>query len=64
MFAKREEHIHPVSGETANGYALEPGDVLQKGDLYDSTTGKWSECPCPGHTIGNNDGLIWIRPNA
>lgn len=44
------------------GYELEPGDVLEATDLYDSTSGFWEPCPCPGLTIQEGCATVWIRP--
>jgi len=42
---------------------LQPGDKLEATDLYDSMTGQWSTCPCPGLTVQEGCDTIWIRPH-
>lgn len=45
------------------GRELETGDVLEATDVYDSTSGTWEPCPCPGLTIqAARNGTVWIRP--
>ena len=56
--------IHPKSGVQVQGMQLVRGVVLQKSDLYDSTSGKWENCPCVGGTVPNGQHVVWIRPNT
>ena len=61
----QEEHIrHPDSGEIIRGKILGTGDVIQEGDVYDSSTGEWVEClpNLPGTTIGLRSHATFIRP--
>jgi hypothetical protein len=44
------------------GYLLEEGDTLEATDVYDSSNGKWENCPCPGLIIGKGLSTKWIRP--
>jgi hypothetical protein len=54
-------------GTFVYGRELVNGDVLQKDDVYNSTSGRWDKCPCPGLTLqgfdeGANNPVIWVRP--
>jgi len=58
-------HPHPQdTKKTIFGRALQTGEVLQKGDMYGSSTGKWE--PVPKQLLGNEihegHGAILIRP--
>ena len=55
---------HPISATPQFGVVLKPGDKLEATDVYDSTTGQWSACPCPGLTVQEGIAAIWIRPQA
>ena len=44
------------------GRQLEAGDVLQEGDVYDSTNGSWELCPVPGLKLGEGFAATWVRP--
>lgn len=44
------------------GHELEPGDVLETSDVYNSTSGAWESCPCPGLKIQDGAGATWVRP--
>lgn len=44
------------------GYELETGDVLEPTDKYDSSSGGWELCPCPGLTIQAGAPAKWVRP--
>jgi hypothetical protein len=54
---------HPISSTPQYGVVLKPGDKLEATDVYDSTTGRWSPCPCPGLTVPGGGATIWIRPH-
>jgi len=56
-------HNHPMTGVPVFGTLIESGTRLEENDVYDSTNGKWEECPCPG-IILQTDGthVIWVRP--
>jgi hypothetical protein len=43
---------------------IPPGTVLERTDLYLSTTGSWEPCPCPGVTLGEGNTTQWVRPRA
>ena len=55
---------HPISATPQYGVVLQPGDKLEATDLYDSMTGQWSACPCPGLTVQEGCDTIWIRPHS
>lgn len=57
-------HIHPLSGEQIVGLRLASGTRFQGGDKYDSSTGKWEDCPCIIGTVPKGDHVRWVRPNA
>ncbi len=40
---------------------LEPGEVIQEGDLYLSTNGDWQPTPIVGSEVLDN-GVRWGRP--
>jgi hypothetical protein len=46
------------------GRRLEPGDVLEPTDMYNSSSGNWQFCPVPGVTLqaGIGNDVIWVRP--
>lgn len=48
--------------QAIRGFKLEPGDVLEKDDVYDSTNGNWEPCMVPGLTLGDGVTTVWIRP--
>lgn len=62
MQAKPMMHTTENCTRPVYGYRLEDGDVLQEGDLYDSTGGDWQPCPCPGLTLQSGNAAVWIRP--
>ena len=41
---------------------LGPGDVIQEGDLYWSTSGKWEECVFVGAEIRSGCTTAFLRP--
>lgn len=51
----------PLPGTTVSGRLLEVGEVLQEDDVYESTTGEWVKCPCPGLTLATTH-MRWVRP--
>lgn len=53
---------HNPWSPTTYGHELEAGDVLEEGDVYDSTSGQWSKCPCPGLTLAAGITTKWVRP--
>jgi hypothetical protein len=54
--------VHPKSGERVQGIRLSPGMMIAKGDLYDSTDGKWRENEnIAGLTIQPGCSTIWVR---
>ena len=57
------KYIHPVSGTEIEGVRLAPGNIIQEGDVYDSTDGTWRDAPCPGAEIqpGSRRTII-VRP--
>ena len=56
------KHWHHAPRNFVRGCELETGDVLEAGDLYESTSGSWVECPCPGLTLQAGDAVTWVRP--
>ena len=63
--AKRHHHrCDPtgVYGRTIYGQRLVVGDTLQVTDVYDSTSGEWQPCPCPGVPLtATGDTVTWVR---
>jgi hypothetical protein len=55
---------HPISATPQFDVVLKPGEKLEATDVYASTTGQWSPCPCPGLTVQEGIATIWIRPQA
>ncbi|KKS38969.1 MAG: hypothetical protein UV01_C0001G0045 [Parcubacteria group bacterium GW2011_GWA2_42_14] len=56
-------HFHPETGLEVFGTLIEKGTRLEKDDVYDSTSGKWEKCPCPGAVLQTSEpNVIWIRP--
>ncbi len=65
-------HKHPdFTNETTNvagkktyvyGYLLEPGDELEKGDVYASSSGGWVPAPIIGIKLTKTT-VIWVRPS-
>lgn len=49
-------------GQSVYGHELESGDVLTETDVYDSTSGSWTPCPCPGLTLQSGSAAKWVRP--
>ena len=52
---------HPLSGVEMIGARLPMGATTQKGDRYDSTTGRWEQFMSPGVKI-ESDLTVFIRP--
>jgi hypothetical protein len=56
---------HPRSGKTIEGRLLWGGEFLEKGDVHDSRSGEWEECPyVEGMTPSWRCDTIWVRPNS
>ena len=58
-------HTHPKNPvEKIFGYILQIGEVRQKGDVYDSPTGKWASIPTSlvGTAVKKGDKRTFIRP--
>ena len=56
-------HEHPESREIVTGIRLKPGEKIQRGDVYNSTTGYWrTNSSVIGDTVPNGGHIIWIRP--
>jgi len=62
MESEARKHTSPHCREPVHGHLLEPGDVLEPTDVYDSTVGDWQSCPCPGLTLQAGSDAIWVRP--
>lgn len=56
-------HIHPRSGHYVFGEKLPAGTVLEATDLYDSSSGRWEPCPCPGLVLQEGVATTWVRPS-
>ncbi len=56
---------YPNMENSVVGYELETGDILQQNDVYNSSSGKWEKCPCPGLMIQieRDSSVIWVRPD-
>ena len=53
---------HPQNPSlTVKGRILLAGETLRENDVYNSSTGAWTKCPCPGVIMGNT-AVIWVRP--
>jgi len=52
---------HPDSEAEITGTIVTAGDILRKGDMYASSSGKWEPCPTPGITLENRS-VQWVRP--
>lgn len=48
--------------QSVHGCQLEPGDVVEATDVYDSTSGNWEPCPVPGSTLQPGLTVTWVRP--
>jgi len=61
----RAIHQHPQDArEMVEGRALEPGEILQKDDMYSSSGGKWERIPEPfvGNSVQEGHGAMLVRP--
>lgn len=62
---KIEAHAHPRNpSQVVFGYRLQPGEIIRRDDVYDSTSGTWEKAPCPGLTLGEGNATIWVRTQA
>jgi len=60
---KPDFHKHPKNmHDTVYGAKLVAGDVLEPTDVYDSSSGFWEQCTCPGAALGEGTATTWIRP--
>lgn len=57
-------HEHPRSGERIPGRRLQPGEVVHKQDLYDSSSGRWESAPCPGLVIEEGAAAYFVRSST
>ncbi|MEK7120992.1 MAG: hypothetical protein AAB840_02775 [Patescibacteria group bacterium] len=62
MEKEARKHIHPISAKEIFGRKLDVGDKIIKGDVYDSTTGKWMISSFAGHLVPYGEHVIWVRP--
>lgn len=62
MTKEPDFHVGIYCSDPLFGYLLEPGDILEATDMFDSTVGQWRACPCPGLKIQNVEGIVWVRP--
>lgn len=51
-------------GQSVYGKQLDPGDILQETDLFESSKGNWETCPCPGLRLQDGVDVVWIRPES
>lgn len=58
--ATKHTHPHNITQQIF-GHQLEAGDLLEQGDVYDSSNGYWERCPCPGLTLQGGIATVWIR---
>lgn len=58
-----ERFIHPVSGAVIWGHRVTAGTVLRETDVYDSSSGAWEPCPCPGLTFQGGNHITWVSPS-
>lgn len=61
---KPDYHQNLHSGNIIFGSRLQPGDKLEKNDVYASTDGKWQKCPCPGVTLVEGVTTVFVRPQT
>lgn len=59
-YAHREPRF--VVADAVYGIILGAGDVIQPGDVYESTSGRWEKAPCPGCAIQEGCQVRWVRP--
>lgn len=55
------EHHKTATGNGIDGYLLEPGDVLQHVDVFESADGTWQRCPMPNTQLSST-AIKWVRP--
>jgi hypothetical protein len=58
-------HHHPKDySKTVIGKRLESGDILEDGDVYDSTSGNWERQPIlTGTRLRSGFAAYWVRPD-
>lgn len=62
---ENKEIAHPYKNtETIFGRILSPGEVLQEGDMYDSSNKQWKPVPKAfiNRTIEKRLGMLLVRP--
>ncbi|PIT88526.1 MAG: hypothetical protein COU29_01955 [Candidatus Magasanikbacteria bacterium CG10_big_fil_rev_8_21_14_0_10_36_32] len=65
MTKEKELHTHPKNpNEKIFGQRLQAGDIVEEDDVYDSSSGKWEVCPCPGLTLQESVNTYWVRPDG
>lgn len=64
METEIKKHLHPKNGIISmDGYLLQPGDTIQKGDVFDSQSGFWEESSVLiGMPVVEGARHTWIRP--
>ncbi len=56
-------HVHPRNPDAkVYGIRLVAGDILQEGDVYDSTKGSWESGQFAGMTLQDGATAVWVRP--
>lgn len=55
---------HPQNlGNKVEGIKLQPGDVIQKGDIYSCSSGSWNQAEAlAGHQLKGILLVTWVRP--
>lgn len=60
-----EIHRHPLfPHRIVEGRRLNPGEIIQANDVYDSTSGRWENAPCSGIILQQGCETIWVRPTS
>lgn len=46
------------------GQVLGEGEILKEDDVYESSSGRWERCTCPGVALGTRTEAhpLWVRP--
>jgi hypothetical protein len=58
-----QTYAHPRSGTTIEGLRLVSGALTRRGDMYDSSDGKWREFGyADSGRVPEGDHVIWVRP--
>jgi len=52
--------VHKESGQVVRGVRVRVGKFLRKDDVFESSTGNWEKCPCPGTRLVSTH-VTWVR---